>query len=103
MAYELIVTERADELLDNLVFHLLYNLENEKAAVHLINEVSKIYDRIQDNPFQFPMCRDEYLNNKKYREAMARDMNYIVIFKIDNDIVYIMGIFHELEDYTNKM
>lgn len=31
MAYELIVTEHADELLDNLVHHLLYRLKSEQA------------------------------------------------------------------------
>lgn len=32
MAYRLFITERADELLDNLIYHLLYRLKNEQAA-----------------------------------------------------------------------
>lgn len=32
MAYKLIITEYADELLDNLIYHLLFNLKNQQAA-----------------------------------------------------------------------
>lgn len=35
MAYKLLITEHADELLDNLVYHLLYRLKSEQAARHL--------------------------------------------------------------------
>ena len=54
MTYNLIITERADELLDKLVFYLLYQLKNEQAASHLLDGVSKIYDRVAENHFQFP-------------------------------------------------
>lgn len=103
MAYKLINTERAEEQLDDLVFHLLYHLKSKQAVSHLLNEISKIYDRIQDNPYQFPICRDDYLKSKEYHEAIVADMNYIVVYKIEGKIVYIMGIFHQLEDYGSKI
>lgn len=45
MAYKLNVTEYADELLDNLVYHLIYRLKNKQAAKHLLNRIDVIYDR----------------------------------------------------------
>jgi plasmid stabilization system protein ParE len=103
MAYNLIITERADELFEVLVQHLIYNYNSQQAATHLVNCVSKIYDRIQENPFQFPICKDEYLSSRKYREAIIPDMNYIIIYRVDTNIVYIVGIFHHLEDYYPKL
>lgn len=85
------------------MIHLLKHLKIKQAASHLLNEISKIYDRIQDNPYQFPICRDDYLKSKEYREAIVADMNYIVVYKIEGMIVYIMGIFHQLEDYSSKI
>ena len=58
MAYKLNITERADELLDNLMQHLLCRLKNEQAAKHLLNCIDAVYDRLEDNPFQFPECKD---------------------------------------------
>ena len=47
MAYKLIVTEHADELLDNLVYHLLHQLKNEQAARHLLNGIENVYERLE--------------------------------------------------------
>ncbi|MFR1545879.1 MAG: hypothetical protein ACLST2_02620 [Waltera sp.] len=35
MVYKLNVTEHADELLDKLVYHLIYRLKNDQAEMHI--------------------------------------------------------------------
>ncbi len=103
MIYKLNVTEHADELLDNLVYHLIYRLMNKQAAQRLLDSIDVIYERLVVNPFQFAECRDAYLANKGYREAVVPYMNYIVVFDVRTDVVNVVGIFHELEDYKNKL
>lgn len=39
MVYKLNVTDHADELLDNLVYHLIYRLKNKEVAKHLLDSV----------------------------------------------------------------
>ena len=99
MAYKLNVTEYADELLDNLVYHLIYRLKNKQAAKHLLDSIEVIYDRLEVHHFQFPECRDAYLAKKGYREAVVPQMNYIIIFDVRADVVKVVGIFHQLENY----
>lgn len=41
MAYRLNVTEHVDELLDNLVYHLVNRLKNKQAARHLLDSIEK--------------------------------------------------------------
>ena len=103
MVYKLNVTDHADELLDNLVYHLIYRLKNKEAAKHLLDSVESIYDRLVENPYQFPKSRDMYLAKKGYYEAVIPQMNYIVIFDVRKDIVNIVGIFHQLENYLSKL
>lgn len=103
MAYKLIITEHTVELLDKLVYHLLYHLRNEQAAKHLLDEIDRIYDRLEDNPYQFPESKDTYLKKKGYREAIVTQMNYTVIFSINADYVDVVGVFHQLEEYRNKV
>lgn len=76
MVYKLNVTDHADELLDNLVYHLIYRLKNKEAAKHLLDSVESIYDRLVENPYQFPKSRDMYLAKKGYYEAVIPQMNY---------------------------
>lgn len=80
MAYRLIITERADELLEQLVNHILFKFKNEQAAKHLLDEIDSVYDRLEGNPYQFADCRDVFLKRKGYKEAIISDMNYILIF-----------------------
>ena len=100
MAYKLVVSEHADELLDNLVYYLLYRLKSEQAGRHLLDG---IYDRLETNPFQFPISRDVYLANKGYHEAVVPQMDYIVIFDVREDTVNVVGVFHQLENYQSKL
>lgn len=103
MGYKLIITRNAEILLDELIYYLLVELDNRQAAKRLFDEVKKIYDRIELNPYQFPRCRDLYLRRKGYYEAIIPSMNYKVVFIIDIYDVYILGIFHNLENYQEKL
>lgn len=103
MAYRLIITDRAEELLDQLVSHILFKFKNEPAAKHLLDGIDQLYDRLEDNPYQFADCRDSFLKSKGYKEAVVKDMEYILIFRIDGDVIYVLGIFYQLENYKEKL
>mgnify|MGYP002703946474 CR=1 FL=1 len=38
-----------------------------------------------------------------YREAVMERMNYIIVFSVKEDVVNIVGIFHQLENYQKKL
>ena len=103
MAYKLIITERADELIDRLAAYLVNKLKNPDAASHFLDELETIYNRLEDKPYQFSESKDEYLFLRGYREALFREMKYRVIFRTDGQTVYILGVFHTLEDYARKL
>lgn len=103
MAYKLIITERANELLDNLIFYLLYRLKNQQAARHLLDGIENVYGRLEENPLQFPFSRDAFLASRGYREAIVPQMDYMVVFSIKGETVNVVGVFHQLESYQNRM
>lgn len=105
MAYNLIITERAGEMMDRLVGYLICNLCNKQSAEHLIEEISLIYGRLRENPYQFPKCSDYYLRKRSYRKAKIQKMKYVMIYRVDEgeEQVYVLGIFHELERYPKKL
>ena len=70
MAYSLIITDRTEEQLDNIVFYLLDSLGSRQGAVNFLNCVDDIYERLLDNPYQFPINNDGFLCSKGYREAI---------------------------------
>lgn len=103
MAYNLSVTEHSDELLDNILHYLIYQFKNEQDAKHLLDEIERIYDRLEENPLQCPVCRDRYLAKRGYREAVTGQMDYVIVVSVKTDVVNIVGIFHQMENYQKKL
>ena len=103
MDYDLIVTDRADQLFDNCIRYLIYKLKNVQAAAHFLDETQKLYARMRHDPYQFPQSRDMYLQRLGYREAIYNRMDYIMIFRVEDHTVYILGVFHQLEEYGKKL
>ena len=103
MDYNLIITEKADEHIDSLAGYLLGKLKNLQATNNFLNEIDGIYDRLEENPYQFPISSDKYLALKEYREAHFQKLSYKMVFCIENKVVYVVGVFHDLEDYAKKI
>ncbi len=103
MAYSLSITDKAEELLDNLLFYLVERLKNEQAGKHLLSMIEEVYNQLEDNPFVYRECKDPYLRSLGYREAVVPEMNYVVIFEVEEYEVTILGIFHQLENYPLKL
>lgn len=102
MDYRLHITEHAQDQLDQHICYLLYQLHSIQAARHLIHGISDIYGRLEQNPLQFPYCPDIYLARRGYREALVTDMNYLVLFRIDDHVVNVVAIHHQTENYADK-
>ena len=103
MAYELIIAEHAEKQIDELAGYLVEELHNLEAAKHFLDELEKVYNRLEENPLQFHLSRDTFLKRSGYREALFATMRYRVVFRIDGTVVYIVGVFHTLERYAIKM
>ena len=103
MTYNLIITDHADKLIDNLMGYLFHKLRHPGAALHLMDGLDAVYDRLADNPLQFPESPDALLSRKGYREALLAEMDYRIIFRIEDLTVYIVGVYHCLEDYRKKI
>lgn len=80
MGYKLLISEYADELLDNLIDYLIYHLKNKQAAKHLLDGIDSIYSRLQGNPYSIRLlprlshrCRDRCAHDqgKVFDEILA--------------------------------
>ena len=54
---------------------------------------------------QFPLCEDFLLKRREYRKAALTEMSYVLIYRVEEETktVYVLGIFHDLENYKNKV
>ena len=99
MAYNVKVTASAEKDLDAIVSYIMQELSNPQAAGHLLDEITKMYHVLADNPMIFPACSQPLL--KRYRKVTV--MRYVIIYRIDDETVYVERFFSQLEDYVNKL
>ena len=103
MNYNVVFTEAANRNLDVLVKYIINEFCNKQAAKHLLESIADVIDNIGENPYMYSRCKEPFLYFKGYRRAIITGTKYILIYKKENTNVYIMGIFHSLEDYKNKL
>lgn len=105
MNYKLVITERAEELLDHILSYIVNKLKNPQAAKNLISEIDKVYSNLECTPRIYAYSNDTILKSKGYRKAVVPHYDYVIIYNIDDEskIVYILGFFHDLEMYRNKL
>lgn len=103
MSYSLNITDEADELIDSIIYYLVYKLKSKQAARNLLEEIQKVYDAIAENPYLFQETEDLYLKHKGYHKVPVN--NYVILYTINEieKVVNISGVFHDLENYKNKL
>ena len=103
MIYKLITTDEMNELLDKRIDYLIHVLNNKQAAEHLLSEIEKIYDNLEQNPWIYRESQDPFMRAFYYREAKISHMDYLIVYKIMEQNVYLLGIFHNLENYVETI
>lgn len=103
MLYNVIITERADMQLDNIIRYIVYKLKNKQAASAVLDDVMQAYDELEKIAGSISICEDPYLAVKGYHKLALKKHDYVILFQIEENTVYVNGIFHMLENYRDKL
>lgn len=99
MAYNLIITETANNALDEIVYYIVNKLKNPLAAIDFLNEVQKKYENVCVNPEMYEYVRDQRLAEKGYRKIPVD--NYVILYLIngENKEIEIHDVLYCRENY----
>ena len=103
MPYRLVVPARTNAQIDACIAYIAQVLRNPDAAHAVVDDISYAYRQLEDLPAAFPLCDDTYLRAKAYRKITLLHHNYVFIYRIDGNIVYLVGFFHMRENYREKL
>ena len=90
MDYKVIFTENAMEDMDSIVEYFIDSVENGKFVLSNSDE-------------SFQLCLNPRLRSKGYRRLNLDKTKYFLLYRTENSIVFIDGIYHQLQDYENKI
>jgi len=103
MDYKIVLSSGAKEDLDAFVAYLLFEKKSEQAARNLINDFEATKASLLNVAGSLKFCDNPQLRELGYRRINFLSHQYFMLYRIENDTVYVDNIFHELQDYENKL
>ena len=99
MVYNVQITASAEKDLDEILAYIVEELSNPQAAEHLLDEITKTFHVLAENPMIYPACTQPLL--QRFRKVVV--MRYVIIYRVDDTTVYVERLFSQLEDYVHKL
>jgi plasmid stabilization system protein ParE len=101
MNYKVVLTYIAEKQLDDILFYLTYVLKNEQAARNVWNDAMDTIGRLESVAGALKECDEPELAQFGYRRINFKFHEYLMLYTIEADTVYIDRIYHRLQDYKN--
>ena len=103
MGYKVVVTSDAENDLDQFIQYLLFKKKNFQAAQNVLNDFEATKKSLAQVAESLKLCENPRLQMMGYRRINFLSYRYFMLYRIEEDIVFIDNIFHELQDYENRM
>lgn len=99
MAFELFVTDAAQNDLEEAVEYVAHRLGNPSAASRMLDQVEECYDQLRQFPLLYEQCRDSRLRAMGYRRVVIG--NFVLVYRPmeAEQTVYILRFFYGGRDY----
>lgn len=97
------MSKDAEEDIDRFVTYLLFEKKSEQAVRNLINDFEATKINLTNVAESLKLCDNPKLRELGYHRINFLSHRYFMLYRIENDTVYVDNIFHELQDYENKL
>lgn len=103
MEYKVLLTKEAEIDLDNIIKYILIEKKNKEAAESIMNDFSEIIKKLSHSAGSFKLCDNLRLKELGYRRLNFSKHDYFILYRIQQNKVFIDKIFHFKQDYENKI
>lgn len=101
MEYKVVLTSRAQLDFKNIIHYLLYDLRSEQAAISVTDDIEHTIERLSYMASRLKLCDDSRLRDLGYRTIHFKRHNYFMLYRIQDSIVYVDAIYHDLQAYES--
>ena len=99
MGYRVIITPPAKRRLDLYIGYTANVLKNRTAAKNIRTDARETKSRLSENADKLKTCENPILAKFGYRMIRFKRHDYIMIYRLEGNVVIVDGMFHELQDY----
>lgn len=99
--FKVIFTEKAETQAQQILDYLAYELENMQDALSVEQDMKDTAARLSYMAGSLKLCDDADLRGLGYRMIHFKRHRYFMLYKIADNYAYVIGIYHDLQDYEN--
>lgn len=103
MDYKVVVTKDAEANLEHFIKYLIVEKESTQAAENVLNDYDATIESLRHVAGSLKLCDNPNLRQLEYRRINFLNHRYFMLYRIVDQIVFVDNIFHELQDYENKI
>ncbi len=103
MDYKVLTTSDAEADLEGFIRYLLYEKKSEQAATNVLNDFEATKQTLSKVAGSLKLCDNPKLSVLGYRRINFMSHRYFLLYRIEGETAVVDNIFHELQDYENKM
>ena len=103
MEYKVVITPDAEADLDGFIRYLLFEKKSEQAASNVLNDFEITINNLSRIAGSLKLCDNPRLKELGYRRMNFQSHNCFLLYRADGDTAIVDNIFHELQDYENKI
>ncbi|MDD6655981.1 MAG: type II toxin-antitoxin system RelE/ParE family toxin [Lachnospiraceae bacterium] len=103
MDYKVVVTRDAEEDLERFIKYLIAEKKSMQAAENILNDYDATIESLKHVAGSLKLCDNPRLRQLEYHRINFLNHRYFMLYRIVDNVVFVDNIFHELQDYENKM
>lgn len=97
------ITKDAKEDLECFIKYLIFEKKSVQAAENLLKDYDMTIESLRNVAGTLKLCDNKRLHQLGYRRINFFKHRYFMLYRIEDNVVFVDNIFHELQDYENKM
>lgn len=102
MDYKVLFTSDAEADLEGFIRYLLYE-KSEQAASNFLDDFETTKQTLSRVAGSLKLCDNPKLSILGYRRINFMSHRYFMLYRLEGETAVVDNIFHELQDYENKM
>lgn len=103
MDYKVVMAESAEADIDRFIAYLLLEKKSMQAAENLLNDFEETKINLSRVAGSLKLCDNPALKELGYRRINFLSHRYFMLYRIEENTVFVDSIFHELQDYERSM
>lgn len=99
--FKVVLTNNAELCAQNILDYIYYDLKNTQAALSVEQDMKDTITSLSHIAGSLKLCNDPDLKSLGYRTIHFKRHRYFMLYKIIDKCAYVIGIYHDLQDYEN--